>query len=105
MRAFVIAAPRKSSEAFLVEDLGDARGAERRHVLIEFEGVADVVDGQILLAQLDDGVAELVTLRALPVLFAGFGEELALGVLPELGAEHAETPGCVTESSGGLLGG
>ncbi len=69
------------------------------------ESLADVVNGEVLFAHLDDVVADRIRLRGGGGSFSGRAEELAMGILPELVAHDAEGARGVTEESSGVLGG
>ena len=53
---FVVEPPRQLGEALLLQDRGDGRRAER--FAVAGQGAADVVDGEVLLAQGDDLVTQ-----------------------------------------------
>ena len=98
--SFVVAAAWQPSEAFGLEDLADGDGADGPAVGVE--DAADVVDGEVLLAQGDDAIFEGLLLGRGMRSFGSGEEEEALGVLAELAGEDAETAGGVAPALGNL---
>ena len=72
---------------------------------LSLEGLADIVDGEVLLPQSNDLVTDGITFWSVVRSFAWLDEEGSLGVLAELVAEHAETPGGRAKALGDLLRG
>ena len=71
---------------------GDGRRAER--LALACQRAADVVDGEVLLAQGDDLLAQPIAPWGRPAaLWRGRKEEVPVGVLAELMDEDAEAPG------------
>ena len=69
------------------------------------EEPADVVNGEVLLAGLEDLLAPGVGFGGLAGSFGGRQEERVMGFLAELMGQDAETAGGIAEPVGGLLGG
>jgi hypothetical protein len=84
----VVPAPRQLGEALLAQHLGHRRGADLEVPLPQ--GAGDVVDREVALAHLDDEAAGAGLLRLLLWSVRGVDEEDALGVVPEVVAQHAE---------------
>ena len=93
----VVAPPRQLGEALLLEDRGDGRRAER--LAVAGQGAADVVDGEVLLAQGDDLIAEPSLLAGRPAFACGRDEEVAVGLIAELMDEDAKAPRRVAEAA------
>ena len=90
-RSLVVGPARQASEALLPEDPGDGDRAER--ISLVGQVAADVVDGEVLLPQGDDGVAEGIGLgRGLRPL-GRCQEEGPAGILAELVDQDAEAAG------------
>jgi hypothetical protein len=100
---FVVPATRESGEAFLAEHLGGPAGAEGMALVLE--GFADVVDGEVLLAEGDDLPANGRFCGDLSSPLFGRGEELTLGVFAELMDHDAKAPGRISEAFGGFRAG
>ena len=99
-RSFVVGPARQASEALLLEDLGDGDRAERMPLV--GQGAADVIDGEVLLPQGDDGVAEGIGLgRGLGPL-GRRQEEGAAGILAELVDQDTEAARGIAEAAGDL---
>ena len=98
----LVEASGQAGEAFVLQDLADGGGAERRSLLLE--RTADVVDRVVALAQGDDlrPAAALVGLRL--GALAGGGEEVGQAAVSELVAEDMEGAGRVAEAAGGFGG-
>ena len=93
----VVGAARQLGEALVLEDRGDGRRAER--LAVAGQGAADVVDGEVLLAQGDDVFPEGFGLGC-GVRSLGRGqEEVAAGILAELMDEDAEAARGVAEAA------
>jgi hypothetical protein len=95
-RSLAIAAAWELGKALLPEDGG--HGHWRTREVFFFQSFADIVDGQVLLAELDD---------ALPNGVIGFGawgwslhEELPIRLTPELVAQLMKTADGVAKASG-----
>jgi hypothetical protein len=72
---------------------------------LRLEGLADIIDREVLLPQRNDLIADRITFRSTVRTFVRLEKEGALGVLAELVAEHAETPGGIAKPLGDLLRG
>ena len=66
------------------------------------QGTADVVDGEVLLAQRDNLLPQLLLLAGRSVCARGLREEVTLGLLAELMNQNAEATRRVAEPSGHL---
>jgi hypothetical protein len=96
LRTFLVRAARQAREAFLLEH-GRHRHGRSQDVFF-LQGRADIVDGQVLLAQQND-----LTADRLGGLHAGTRrrrEELPLGVSAELMDQLMKTPDRVAKASG-----
>ena len=98
-RALLVEPPGEAGEALGLEEDRDSGGAEGLALIAE--GGADVVDGEVLLAQGDDPVADAVLLGGRPGPLSGCEEEGPLGVLTELMDQDAKAAGGVAEARGG----
>ena len=67
------------------------------------EGLADIVEREILLAQSNDVVADGITFWGVLGALTRLDEEGALGVLAELVAEHSETTGRIAKALGDCM--
>jgi hypothetical protein len=99
---FVIRASGQPGEAFFLQDQRDGDRASLLPLL--FQGPADVINGEVLLAQGDDRFPHPVLARTRAGRSARGEEEFQLGVLPQLVTEDAETTGGVAEPLGRLDG-
>ena len=99
----LVAATRQLGEALLLEDGSDGRRAERL-AAVTGQGAADVVDGEVLLAQGDDLLSQPLLLAWRSAPMCGGDEEVAVGLIAELVDEDAEAPRRIAEA-GGRLGG
>jgi len=99
----VVAASRQFGEALFLEDRGDGRRAER--LALAGQGAADVVDGEVLLAQGDDLFAKPFLLARRSADARRRDEEVARGLMAELMDEDAEAPRCIAEPAGRFGGG
>jgi hypothetical protein len=102
MGPLVVAAPRQLGEALFLQDHGDRRRAER--LAVAGEGAADIMDGEVLLAQRDDLIPQSLLLAGWSALACGREEEVALGLIAELMNEDPETPRRVSEPRGRFSG-
>ena len=99
-RPLLILASGQPGKAFFLEDERDRHWTQWFH--FPTEGLADVVDRQILFTQSDDLFAESLGLGG------GFGalgrgeEELAIGVLAELMGQYAEASRGISAAAGGF---
>ena len=100
--SLLVTASRQFGEALFLEDRGDRRRAER--LAVAGQGASDVVDGEVLLPQRDDMLAQPLLLARRPALARGGSEEVAAGLMAELMDENAKASWCVAEA-GGCLGG
>ena len=100
MRTFVISTPRQASKAFFLEKLGDGDGAETGLLLREC--TLDIVHREVLLAQLDDTVADTVTLGCDTWSLVRGKKELAIRVAAEVMAEDAKGTRRVAEARRGF---
>src|SRR5262249_55401541 len=98
--SLLVATARQLGEALLLEDRGDGRRAER--LAITGQGPADVVDGEVLLAEGEDLLPQPSLLARRPALVWSGDEEVAVGPVAEPVDEDAEAPRRVAEASGGL---
>ncbi len=102
-QTFFVEAAGQSGKAFLAQDLAHGSGAEAKPLVAE--GLADFVDGVILLAQGEDAVASGGLFGLVLGSRVGGQEELRVGVAPELMAQDAEGAWGIAEVAGHLLGG
>ena len=72
---------------------------------LSLEGLAAIVDGEVLLPQRNDLVTDRIPFRSTVRTFVWLEKEGALGVLAELVAEHAETPAGIAKTLSDLLRG
>lgn len=93
----------KRSEALFVEHLADG-GRAQGHTL-SLQGLADLVDGVVALAQSNDQVACSRLPRTCVRSRRRSNEEDGIGIATEVMAEDAEGPGRVPEAVGHLRGG
>ena len=73
----LVPSPRQPGEAFLLQDRGDRRGADR--LAVAGQGAADVVDGEVLLAQRDDPIAQPLQLAGRPAVACREAKKSRLG--------------------------
>jgi len=99
----VIGAAGQTGKALGLEDLVDGDGAEG--VAVGLKSTADVIDGEVLLAEGDDAVAEGQFLGGGVRPLGGREEEGTLGVFAEVVRQDAKTGGGVAEAFGDLGGG
>ena len=83
--------------------MGDGGRAEAVALLLEEP--ADVIDGEVLLAGLDNLLRAGVGLGGVLGAFGRGQEEGAVGVLAEVVDQDAEAARGIAEAAGGLLGG
>ena len=102
-RALLVPPPGQAGKALLLEDLVNGHGAELFPLVLQRP--ADVVDGQVLLAEGNHPLAAGVGLGRLGGRGVTREEEGPPGVLPELMDQPAEAAGSVAEACGGLFGG
>jgi hypothetical protein len=93
---FVVCSPRKAGKALLLEDLRDRYGAESIAGAGQLR--ADVIDGEVVLAQLDDPFAHLLLLRSDTGALLRRQEELPLRMLTKLVTENSEAAWGVAEA-------
>ena len=98
--SLVVAAPGQFGEALFLQDCSDGRRAQRFAVAVE--GAADVVDGEVLLAQGDHLIPQSRLLAGRSALASAREEEVALGLIAELMDEDPEAPRRVPEAGGGF---
>ena len=96
--ALVVSPARQLGEPLLLEDRGDDGRAER--LAVTSEGAADVVDGEVLLPQGDDPIAEPLLLAWRPAFACVGEEEVALALLAELMDEDAKAARSIAEPPG-----
>lgn len=99
-RPFVVGAAGQFGEAFFLKNLGDGSGGQRLAGLVQ--GPADVIDGEVLLAQGNDLLTVLVFLGCRVRAFGGIQEKGAIGFAAELVDQGAKTGGGITEACGDL---
>ena len=98
----VIGAPRQARKALLLED--DANIGRAEGVALVLEQALNVINGEVLLAGLDNAVANRVGLGGLLGAF-GWGQEKGPGgVLSEMMDQNAETALRVAKAAGGFFG-
>jgi len=93
----------QASKAFILEDMTDGNWTESVALLLEQS--ADVINGEVLFASLDDFLAPGIGLGVTLGAFGRREEERTERVLAEVINQDAETPGRIAESPGSLLGG
>jgi hypothetical protein len=89
---------RQAGEAFFLEDLCHGDGADGP--VLCGQGAADIVDGEVLLAQGNDALAQRLLFRGNVGSLVRGEEETAVGVLAELVEQDAETAVGVAETCG-----
>ena len=100
LRALLIAPSRQWREALGFEHLAHRGGAQWLTTLLQ--ALADLIDGIVALAQLNDQIARGGLLRLLAWAALGGDEEERIGLAAEVVAEHLEGPGAVAEGAGDL---
>ena len=98
----VVGSPGQPGEALLLENAGDADGAE--FVVLLVEQVLNIVDGEILFAGLNDPVAQRIGFGCLFGTFGWWNKKTPLRILAELVNQNAETACGVAETEGSLFG-
>ena len=98
--SLLVTASRQFGEALFLEDRGDRRRAER--LAVAGEGASDIVDGEVLLPERDDLLAQPFLLAGGPSLARGREEEFAAGLMAELMDENAKASWGVAEAGGRL---
>ena len=101
--ALIIAATRQAGEALLRKNLGNGDSAEPRSLF--GEAALYIVNREVLFAQGYHLGANRVSLGCSLRTFAGWKEELAVGVAPEVVTEDTEGTGRITEASSRKCGG
>ena len=96
-RALVVGALGEAGEPFGLEDVGDGDRAERAPLVVQ--RAADVVDREVLLAQLDDPIAEGIGLGGGMRPLGRGDEEGTFGIPAELVDEDAEAARGVAEAA------
>jgi hypothetical protein len=100
---FVIGAARQSRKTLLLEDNANIGRAERVSLLLK--QAANVINREVLLAGLDDAVANRIGFGSMLGAF-GWGQEKGPGgVLTEMVDQDAETALGVAKAAGRLFGG
>jgi hypothetical protein len=102
MGPFVVQAPGQGRKPLGAEDLPYGGGAEGAVALLE--GLADLIDRVVLLAELDDEVAGGRFLGLGPRAPAGGGKEDRLGLAAEVVTQDVKGVNGVAEGAGGLFG-
>ena len=99
----VLGAAWQSRKTLLLED--DANIGRAQRVSLLLEEAANVINREVLLAGLDDAVADRIGFGSLLGAF-GWGQEKGPGgVLAEMVDQDPETARGVAKAAGGLLGG
>ena len=101
--AFLITSARQSRKSLFAEDLVDAYRAELSP--LGKQGSTDVVDGEVLFAQLEHLLAKRVGLGSGPAPLSGAYEELPVGVAAKSMDQKPEAALGVSEALGGFLSG
>ena len=96
----VVPPPRQPGESLLLEHRGHGHRGSLDPFLLQ--GLADIIDGQVLLPQMNDLL--LHDLGRLGPRARRLGEELPGGVLAELMGQLVQAADGVTESSGDFRG-
>jgi hypothetical protein len=96
--AVLVIASRQAGEAFLFEDLVNGHGADG--LVLCGQGAADIVDGEVLLAQGDDAQTQGLLFRGAVGSLVRGKEEAAVGALAELAEQDTEAAVGVTEAFG-----
>lgn len=99
----VIGAPRQPGKALLFEE--DANVGRAEGVALVLEQALNVINGEVLLAGLDNPVANRVGFGGLVGAFGWGQEERPRGVLAEVVNQNAETAFRIAKAPGRLLGG
>jgi hypothetical protein len=94
---FFILTPRQAGKAFIMQDLPDGGGTQGS--LLVLEGTLDVVDGEVLLAHLQDQLADGVFLGLGMGAMLEFPEEVGLGATETM-AQDAKRAWSVAKASG-----
>ena len=92
----------QAGKTFFLEDVGDGNRAEPMTLLLQEP--ADVVNGEVLLAGLDNLEAPGVGFGGAVGSFGRRQKERAVRILAELAGQDAETAGRIAEAAGGFLG-
>jgi hypothetical protein len=98
-----IGSPRQSGKAFFLEDDVDIGGAEG--VALALEDLLDVINGEVLLAGLDNLFPEGVRLGGSLGTFSWGQEKGPGGILSKVVDQDAETPRRIAETASRLFGG
>ena len=99
-RSLFVGALREASKPLILEDLGDDNGAEADALFVE--GATDVVDGEVLLTESDDVVADGIRLGSGVWPLGSGQEEGALGILAEVVDQDAKASWGVAIAFGDL---
>lgn len=99
-RPFLIAPPWQAGKSFLLENHGHSRRAQS--MLLIAQDLADIVDGEVLLAQGNDFVPKSIRFGSTLRSFGGRGEEVLMGVLSKLMTKDPEASLRVPEASSRL---
>ena len=103
IKPLLISAARQRREALLTQQLAHRGRAQGRAVLLQ--GLADLVDRMVLLAQGHGQVVGLGLVRLSARTATGRVEEPRIGIAAELMAQHAEGAGGIAEGAGDFVGG
>ena len=103
IRALFVQAPGQRGETLGLQYLADGRRTQG--LLLLLEGFADLVDGVVALAQLDDQVPRGRLLRLRPWSPPWRDEEDGIGIPTEVVAQDVKSGHRVAEGAGHLLGG
>jgi hypothetical protein len=102
-RSLLVEPSRQTRETFVAQDLIDGDRTDGNALMVQ--GSANVVDGEVLLAQDDDALAQFVALLLVFDRLRSWGKEIALGILTELMDEPAKAAGGIAEPLGRFLRG
>jgi hypothetical protein len=101
-RPLVITSPGQAGKPFLLEDHGHR--CRTQFMPLIAQDLADIVDGEVLLAQGNDLVPKPICFGSTLRSFGRGYEEASIGVLAKLMTEDAEASLCVSKPSSGLSG-
>ena len=99
-RPFLIATPWQAGKPFLLEN--DGHSCRAQSMLLIAQDLADIVDGEVLLAQGNDFVPKPLCFGSTLRSFGRRGKELSMGVLSKLMTKDPEASLCVPKASSRL---